>query len=552
MLPARRVGVPVVGVSGKQYSAWVTKPPERVGIRSFKQRDHVSAILTLDDGRKLLVQLTGSLETVAEGTAVIPVIQLVVDAPELASLSPEQLKVRLHLLVENGSWCGVHWDDTAMSETSRRLAEEKAADSLDWATDAAVAELQGAISRESLLHWLTKEILLKERRIRAPSVEFRKPWRGSIPADAQLLDSREPAMLQLSDVRLEKKVGQIRPDVLAQYIDPSDGSSGLLLIEVTVTNEISPERLTRIKREGLATLEINIGSLGGTLSKLEFTQLVTDELTAKEWLHHPWLEMRMAAYQAEVALHEQDRQRELAELRARFLKAIEVHSTLRALDLSSTEGREERKQALKVVRALGIDLVSLGFEAADANELFASQGCILDRLLSIRDSRVIGYRVQSLWEVINAILCEKEPYLEWQTLYLTALKVYAPPLKADHQRKVNNWRNKVLDSLRNGEATYRRRHRFDELLGFLFPEMANDLKKPLPDIDKAQAGEKPPLGKISIKHPSPSHVESGFTNPQQIRNSLGLWLKGAEYEEWKRQHPEAAQAWEQNIPNRKT
>jgi hypothetical protein len=97
MLPARRVGVPVVGASGKQYHAWVTKLPERVGIRSFRPRDHVSALLTLDDGRELVVQLTGSLETDTQGS-VVPVIQLVVDTPELASLSPEQLKARLHLL----------------------------------------------------------------------------------------------------------------------------------------------------------------------------------------------------------------------------------------------------------------------------------------------------------------------------------------------------------------------------------------------------------------------------------------------------------------------
>lgn len=153
VLPARRVGVPVVGVSGKRYDAWVTKPPERVGIRSFHPRDHVSAILTLEDGRELLVQLKGSLEIDLEG-AVTPVIQLVVNAPELAALSPEQLKSRLHLLVESASWCGAHWDDATLISTARRQAEQQAIDALDWAPDEAIAELQGPISSESLLHWL--------------------------------------------------------------------------------------------------------------------------------------------------------------------------------------------------------------------------------------------------------------------------------------------------------------------------------------------------------------------------------------------------------------
>lgn len=72
-------------------------------------------------------------------------------------------------------------------------------------------------------------------------------------------------------------------------------------------------------------------------------------------------------------------------------------------------------------------------------------GCILDRLLSIRNSRAVGYRVASLWQVLNTVLCEKEPEkLAWQSLYLTALKVYPPQLRSDHQDKVEEWRETVL------------------------------------------------------------------------------------------------------------
>ena len=154
VLPARRVNKQVVGITGKAYNAWVSLPAQRVSIKSFKPRDQVSAVLTLEDGRQVLVRLTGSLQGQREGE-VMPVIELVVDDPALAAMDPDTLKAKLHLLVEAGTWCGQHWADVELGEQARLQAEEAAADALDWLPKEAVAELGGFSSQESVLHWLT-------------------------------------------------------------------------------------------------------------------------------------------------------------------------------------------------------------------------------------------------------------------------------------------------------------------------------------------------------------------------------------------------------------
>lgn len=551
LLPARRMGVPVVGASGTQYTAWVTKPPEQVSIRYFKPEDHVSAILTLEDGRDLLVRLKGSLDANPEG-AVMPVIELIVDDPELASLDPKKLKARLHLLVENSSWCGAHWDDAALTAQARQQAETQAADALDWLPPEAAEELGDDTSRESLLHWLAKEILLQQKRLQVPALAFREPWGGEPPRGYRELAQRPASQLQLSDVRLEKRVGQIRPDVIAEYVDPLDKRTGLLLVEVTVTNNISPERLDRIRQEGLAALEIDIGRLGGSLTRPEFARLLTDEVAAKKWLHHPWLVENEAARQVQLAEHARADALELADLRTRYLTAVEAYASLRALELSSPEGRQEREDALELVRSLGEELALWGVDKADDRELFGWQGCILDRLLSIRDNRVVGYRVESLWQVLNTVLCEKEPSkLAWHTLYLTALKVYAPALSPVHQNNVEKWRETVRSSLLDGQQVYRRSRRFDELLGFLFPEMKQYLKKALPSQPLvARAGSVPHGEAAEPRYPSkPANPFPSNTTRHSGRNDQGFWLTGAELEAWKRQNPEAAKAWGLNHPS---
>lgn len=539
VLPARRVDAQVMGISGKLYDAWVVRPTECVSIKSFKPRDQVSAVLTLADGRQVLVRLTGSLQG-AQDEEVLPVIELVVDDPALAALDPNTLKAKLHLLVEAGTWCGQHWADTELRAQARQKAEKSAEDALDWVPHEAIPELNGFNSKESVLHWLTKEILRQAGRLQVPDVVYLELWPGL--QEHREIARRPGGLLQLSDVRLEQKVGQIRPDVMAQYVDPVDGAIGMLLVEVTVTNEIVPERLARIRAEGKAALEINIGQLGGSLTRQDFARLVTEELTVKKWLHHPWLLEKSAQREAEREEARRQFAVGLTDTKERYLAAVRRLASLRAEGLETPEARLARKNGREEVREIGGELALYGCDGADDEELYAWQGCILDRLLSIHDGKPVGYRLETLWQVLNTVLSEKaQEKLAWHTLYLSALRAYSPVLSPKHKARIETWRSNVKESLesfgaRGKSSVYLRNRKFDPLLGVLFPAMRRYLEMSLPGEKLAHADSAvEPAARASTKS---EHVPA---KPQRRR---GWWLTGDELEKWKQQNPEAAQAWE--------
>jgi len=142
-------------------------------------------------------------------------------------------------------------------------------------------------------------------------------------------------------------------------------------------------------------------------------------------------------------------------------------------------------KALNKVYVKAKTLAARGYPEAEDSFLFADRGCILDRLLSIKQDRAIGYRVDTAWQVLNSILQERAR-VRWQTLYLTAIKVYQPTLVGAQEARVAEWRKKVSDSLNLGKDEYRRSTKYDRFISFLFPEMAKLLKVPLPGESERQ------------------------------------------------------------------
>lgn len=160
-LPRRRQSRRIAGLSGQYYEAWVEAPAERVRVRDLAFQDKVSGILTLDDGRRLRVELTGSVSAVPAGASetLIPTIRLVVDDPTIAAMPPSEIRKRLRLLVENGIWCS-HWNDAKLEQDAEAAAQESARAALDWIEEGADLPegLSPAARRETLLHLKAKEI----------------------------------------------------------------------------------------------------------------------------------------------------------------------------------------------------------------------------------------------------------------------------------------------------------------------------------------------------------------------------------------------------------
>lgn len=539
-LPAKRFGAHVIGLSGERYDAWVTKPRELVHIRHVQLRDQVSAMLTLDDGRKVLVRLTGTTGA-DDGNESCPVIQLEVNDPRLASLDLKDLKSRLHLLVETAQWCGPHWDDEEQTKLALAQAQLEAENRLDSLWPDATAEIGDRPTRETFLHWLTKEILLREKRLMVPPLVYQGDSKG------RPFSVKSEALLHLTDVRLEHTLGAIRPDVMAQYVDSDSGEARELLIEVTVTNPLTPERVSRIASQGVATLEIDLRSLGGAVTEQAFTKLLVDELTAKRWVYHPWT-AEQAQEEANSKIRQNALKFESVHLLAKgYLSAVEQYVDYLALDTRTLSWEVQLNQKARDVETYAEALVSKGYVTATADELYRENGSILQRLLSIRESRPIGYRFDNLWSVFNTIKCDVSPKSKvWHTLYLIAHKVYAPKLAKEHEAKVQEMRRLVKDSLQAGESTYRRPRKHDALLGLLFPEMLESLCKALPGDELTTSSHGPAsIQKSAPPRPSQTPKPTIYGAANRLwKDREPVWLTGAAYDSWKKANPESAKNWE--------
>jgi hypothetical protein len=87
-------------------------------------------------------------------------------------------------------------------------------------------------------------------------------------------------LVGLNNVTLEKKIGQIIPDVLAS------ANGELLSIEIRVTHPVDSVKLKRIIELGLSTLEIDLSKVARNLTLLQLETLVIGAGDHKKWLYN--------------------------------------------------------------------------------------------------------------------------------------------------------------------------------------------------------------------------------------------------------------------------
>lgn len=98
---------------------------------------------------------------------------------------------------------------------------------------------------------------------------------------------------------------------------------------------------------------------------------------------------------------------------------------------------------------------------------------ILPVLLSIRYGRPIGYRLSSVYQVVEASLRQtaKDGRHAYAILYLWACKAFRPAMTTKHQAWVRQRSHHILQSIQGDETTYSRSTAYDEVIAMLFPEM---------------------------------------------------------------------------------
>ncbi len=481
VLPRLRHMATVKGLSGAVYEGWFELAPHPVRISKRSFSDATTAEIVLDDGRRLKVVVIGSADrsmSPESGETLVPRIEICIDDPDLAALSLDELRDRLVPALAAGTWCG-RWADPERDAKALAQARAAAGDALDWTDEE--AGLPADLRRESLLHREVKAILADADRLLLPA------WRIDDTGDI-VTESAHRISVDVAGARLEKKLGRIIPDVIAELKD-----GGELLVEVTVTNTITEERLDRIRAVNMATVEIDFSRMAGALSRDALRRLVLDDVAGKRWLHHPAavrprhvrlapyetmtlelgpnVEGNAPAFQARLLAVPAEAWAERYLVAVRQLADIEVE--LKNAPRVERELAQADAQADRLYAADGLHLH--GYPEALDYRLLHLAPTVLHRLMSIMWLDPIGYDYDTVWQVINTMLTNTTPDAKsWHSLYLMAIKVRAGQLgfTPKQDQRIAAWREKVVESVRQGGDEYRRDPLFDRLFCLLFPELA--------------------------------------------------------------------------------
>ncbi len=569
-LPRRRVSATAVGLSGQRYEAWFEQPPQKLRISQVDYRDRTRAVITFDDGRQLLVVLTG-MPGRAQGAPgneqvpTVPTIILDVDDPALAGMSPEDLRTRLRLLPNTVCWVR-HWDEEELVAKAELAAKREAQFHLDEFADGfdMPPDTPAELRRETVLHFEVKRILAEERRVRLPgwSVYVQVP----VPKGPPLVASwaAAPELMALDYVELEQRFGSLIPDVTCKAWS-ADGGRVLwpLLVEVAVTHPVDEVRLQRIREQGEAALEIDFGRTGGWVNRDELKRLVVEEVVLKRWLFNPLLEeqrtallakltAQAAAEAAALGAHQlalAERRRALVaapiqEVARDYVEAaVALHDAYATAEPDGRQTPEAKALELAATERMAevADRLALRGYPEAGNQDFIGHHGIMARLLSCKLGRPVGYRMDNVMGVLNAMWQAQGQRRSHHTLFFIAVKTFAPPLSPDQMKRVDSWADVVRKSILSGEATYLRDPGYDRVLSLLFPEMSDALSKP--------AGKRPDTSDRAFERASRrAHFIEYQPRADRVDGTLldtkpgSWWLKGRDLVPWMKANPTAASA----------
>lgn len=130
---------------------------------------------------------------------------------------------------------------------------------------------------QTSLHLLAKDVLLEEKRILLPKVKIRFSDHGG--SYKEVLISNE-TFIEIDNVVLEKKQGEIIPDVIAYCGDKK------FYIEIYVTHKIDDNKKTKIIEEDVSTIEIDLSEIDRYISKEMLKDIFLKETNQKHWIYN--------------------------------------------------------------------------------------------------------------------------------------------------------------------------------------------------------------------------------------------------------------------------
>jgi hypothetical protein len=177
-------------------------------------------------------------------------------------------------------------------------------------SDLDLRNVPAELRRETVLHYLAKQILRDAGEIQVPAIHHEVTRRSVTGAMFTRTWTKPKSTLTLSNIELECRLGKIVPDVVCDAQDELGNFLPRLCIEITVTNTIGDERRTRLQQEGDATLEVDLSRTGGRLNLAEFKDMLVREITFKNWIWHPEAAAALTELEKQVLADIQEEQLE--------------------------------------------------------------------------------------------------------------------------------------------------------------------------------------------------------------------------------------------------
>lgn len=128
---------------------------------------------------------------------------------------------------------------------------------------------------ESSLHLAAKDILLNAKQIVIPAVYLEFPY--SYKEKQLISDAKQ---IEIEKIELEKRCGDIVPDIVV-YAGGKE-----FFIEIYVTHKIDDEKLKKIKRLKISTIEIDLSKKKDTVTTEELTDILLNDSPEKSWKYN--------------------------------------------------------------------------------------------------------------------------------------------------------------------------------------------------------------------------------------------------------------------------
>lgn len=128
---------------------------------------------------------------------------------------------------------------------------------------------------ETSLHLAAKEILLGAKRMVIPAVYLHFP--DSYKNDELICEAKE---ISIDRVELEKRFGDIIPDVVVY----SGGKR--FFVEIYVTHSIDEDKLAKIQKADVSTIEIDLSGKGTMITEEELTAVLLNDSEEKKWKYN--------------------------------------------------------------------------------------------------------------------------------------------------------------------------------------------------------------------------------------------------------------------------